>query len=199
MTKALAFMPKLIKENSNGYYGVRIEDELFDKREIFLTDDVNSESMEALFKQIMYLHRKDPNKEITIYINSPGGEVQSGLAVYDLMKLIKTPIKTVCIGTAASMGAILFLAGDKRVMMPNASIMIHDPSFASGDLQGMKPEEVEEKLKLLKQVQKIIVGIITNTTGNSEESVMKNTRKDTFFNPQKALKFGLATEIMEDL
>lgn len=193
------FTPNIIKESSRGYDAVRIEDELLQSREIFLTSPVDAESMEALLKQLIYLYRADAEKEITLYINSPGGEVQSGLVVYDLMKMMKAPIRTVCIGTAASMGAILFLAGDRRVVMPNSRIMIHDPAPGSGTIAGMKPAEIEERLTDLKKCQDVLVDIIAKTTGKDEKEVREKTRKDSYFNAKEAIDFGLATEIMTTL
>lgn len=191
--------PRIIREGANGSFALGIEDELLKSREIFLTDEVDADSMESLFKQITYLHRSDPNKEITLYINSPGGDVQSGLAVYDLLTLIKTPIKTVCIGTAASMGALLFLAGDKRAMFPHSKVMIHDPAHKAGSLGGMKPAELEERLLDLKKTQKILCEIIAETTGKTIEDVHAKTCKDSFFDAEESLDYGLATEIITKL
>ena len=197
--EAMALTPNIIKESSRGYEAIRIEDELLQSREIFFTGVVQSDSMEAVLKQLIYLYRADPEKEITMYINSPGGEVQSGLAVYDLMKMIPTPIRTVCIGTAASMGAILFLAGDKRIMMPNSRIMIHDPAPGGGSMAGMKPAEIAERLEELKKCQKVTIDIIAKTTGKTEKAVRGMTRKDSYFNAAEAINFGLATDIMTTL
>lgn len=187
--------PCVIRESARGFERTEIEDELFKAREIFLTEEVNPHTMSEIIKQIMYLSRDDPNKEITIYINSPGGEVQSGLAVYDFLKTLNTPIHTVCIGIAASMGAILFLAGDRREMLPHSQIMIHDPSMGQGNMQGVKPAEMEESLKSLQKTQSVLCDIISETTGKSLTEVRKKTRKDSYFDADEAVKFGLATEI----
>lgn len=190
-------MTNIIKESSRGFDCVPIEDELFLKRKIFLTKPVDASTMDSLIKQLLYLNGEDPEKEITIYINSPGGEVQSGLAAYDLLKLMKSPIRTVCIGEAASMGAILFLAGDKRVVLPHSTIMIHDPAPGGGDLKGMKPDEMEEKLSGLKKTRDRLCGIIAETTGKTVKQIMKKTCRDCFFTAEEALEFGLATELAE--
>lgn len=200
MSKFSAFgAPSIIRETSQGWDRIRIEDEMLRSREIFLVDDVDAASMESLMKQFMYLIREDPDKEITLYINSPGGEVRSGLAVYDFMKLTKTPIRTVCVGMAASMGAILFLAGDKREMLPHSQIMIHDPSMGGGSMQGMKPDELSERLENLKKVKKVLCEVIAETTGNPIKSVQNKTRKDSYFDAQEAVKFGLATAIINEI
>ena len=190
-------MTNIIKESSRGYDCIPIEDELFLKRKIFLTKPVDASTMDSLVKQLLYLSSEEPDKEITIYINSPGGEVQSGLAAYDLLKLIQSPITTVCIGEAASMGAILFLSGDRRVVLPHSSIMIHDPAPGGGDMKGMKPDEMEEKLSGLKKTRDRLCEIIAGTTGKTVKQIMKKTRKDSFFTAEEALEYGLATEMAE--
>ena len=190
-------MPNIIKESSRGFDRVTIEDELFLSRKIFLTEKVDPVSMDSLIKQILFLNEKDPEKEITIYINSPGGEVQSGLAAYDLLCMTKAPVTTVCIGEAASMAAILFLAGKRRIMLPSSTIMIHDPSPGGGSLTGMKPDQIEEKLSGLKKTRDRLCSIISEKTGKTMKQVMKKTCKDSFFTAEEALDFGLATEIAE--
>ncbi len=190
-------MPNVIKESSRGFDRVSIEDELFLSRKIFLSQQIDADSMDALIKQILFLHQSDPEKEITIYINSPGGEVQSGLAAYDLLRLIEAPVTTVCIGQAASMAAILFLAGKDRIMLKDSLLMIHDPAPASGDLKGMKPAELEEKLNDLKRTRDILCSIIAERSGETLDRIMEKTRRDTFFSAEESLAFGLATKIAE--
>lgn len=189
--------PGILRESSRGFERIEIEDDLLQKREIFLTDEVNASTMNSLLKQLIYLNRTDPGAEITLYINSPGGEVQSGLAVYDWMKLMTAPLKTVCIGTAASMAAILFLAGDTRLMTTNSRIMIHDPAPAGGSLAGRKPGEIAEQLEELRKVQAVTCTIISEITGQSEDIVYGKTQKDSWFNADEALAFGLATGILK--
>ena len=190
-------MPNVIKESSRGFDRVTIEDELFLRRKIFLTEEISPLTMDGLIKQLIFLNEKDPDKEITIYINSPGGEVQSGLAAYDLLKMMNAPVTTVCIGEAASMAAILFLSGKRRIMLPNSRIMIHDPAPGGGALKGMKPAEIEEKLTGLKKSRDLLCGIISKTTGRTVREVMNKTKKDSYFNAEEAVEFGLATEIAE--
>lgn len=189
--------PYIIKETSRGIDCIRIEDELLKTREIFLTGTVDADTMNSLLKQLMYLNRDDPNKEITLYINSPGGEVSSGIAVYDYMKMMRAPLRTVCVVTAASMGAILFLAGDYREMSPHSQLMIHDPAPGGGSMQGMKPAQMEEHLKSLKKVQKVLCEIISKTTGKSLKEVKSKTQKDSYFDAEEAIEYGLATSIMD--
>lgn len=190
--------PSILKEGAHGIDHVRLEDELLQDREIFLSSIVDSYTMNGLLKQLMYLNKTAPEEEITLYINSPGGEVDSGLAVYDYMKMMKAPLRTVCVGTAASMGAILFLAGDRREMFPHSQLMIHDPAPSGGSMAGMKPDEMAEQLKSLKKVQKILCETIAETTGKPMKEVQAKTRKDSFFDAKEAVEFGLATKIIEE-
>ena len=190
-------MARIIKETVRGIDIVDLEDELLQSREIFLTGGVDANTTNELIKQLMYLEREDDEAEITLYINSPGGEVTSGLAVYDYMTLMKAPIRTVSIGTAASMGALLFLAGDKRQMLPHTRIMIHDPSYSNADMSGKKPHEIQHELDKLNETRQIIAQIISEKTGKTLEEVYEVTANDTYYNSEEALKFGLATEIID--
>ena len=117
-------LPNILKETVRGIQPILIEDEMLQHREVFLIEEVNRKSATDMIKQLMYLDRIDTGKPVTVYINSPGGEVVSGLAVYDYIKVMKSPVNTVCMGSAASMGAILFLAGKERSMLKNSEIMI---------------------------------------------------------------------------
>ena len=139
-------LPNSLKETVRGIQPILIEDEMLQHREVFLIEEVNRKSATDMIKQLMYLDRIDTGKPVTVYINSPGGEVVSGLAVYDYIKVMKSPVNTVCMGSAASMGAILFLAGKERSMLKNSEIMIHDPSFSAGNISGKKPLEIQERL-----------------------------------------------------
>ena len=190
-------MANILKETVRGTDFIKIEDELLSRREIFLTEEVNAETSNELIKQLMYLERQDSGKEITLYINSPGGEVISGLAVYDLISLMKSPVRTVCTGTAASMGAILFLAGKKREMLPHTRLMIHDPSFSGGSIGGKKSHELRHELEKLDEVREALAKIIAEKTGRPLEEIYDVTSDDTFYSAEEAITFGLATEIMK--
>ncbi|MCR5626768.1 MAG: ATP-dependent Clp protease proteolytic subunit [Lachnospiraceae bacterium] len=189
-------MARIIKETVRGLDLVELEDELLQNREIFLTETVDANTTNELIKQLMYLEMQDDEAEITLYINSPGGEVTSGLAVYDYMTMMKAPIRTVSIGTAASMGAILFLAGDKRQMLPHTRIMIHDPSYSNANMSGKKSHEIQHELDKLNETREITAKIIAEKTGKSLEEVYKVTADDTYYNAEEAVEFGLATEII---
>lgn len=189
-------MISLIKESVRGLEILSPENLLFSNREIFLTQEINSDTSNELIKQLMILEKIDSTLEITLYINSPGGDVVSGLAVYDYMELMKAPIRTVCIGTAASMAAILFLAGEKREMLEHTRLMIHDPAYGGGDMAGKKPHELQAYVDKLKQSQEIIAGIIAEKTGKTLEEVYEKTREDSYFNANEAIEYGLATGIV---
>lgn len=190
-------MANILKETVRGIDCIRLEDEFFKDREIFLTEEVNAQTSNELIKQLMYLERQDSESEVTIYINSPGGEVISGLAVYDYIGMMKAPVRTVCIGTAASMGAILFLAGAKRQMLPHTRLMIHDPSYSHNDIGGRKPHEIQQELDKLNETREALARIISEKTGRSIEEIYKVTADDTFYSAQEAIDFGLATEILK--
>lgn len=188
-------MANILKETVRGIDKVAIEDEFLENREIFLVDEVNDISSNELIKQLLYLKRKDNTAQITLYINSPGGSVISGLAVYDCIRLMKSPVKTVCIGTAASMGAILFLAGDEREMLPHTRLMIHDPSFGRLDVGGKKPHEIQQEVDSLNKVKETLAQIISEKTGKPLDEICKITANDTYFDAEEAIEFGLATAV----
>lgn len=189
-------MANILKETVRGIDCIRIEDELLSGREMFLTKEVNAETSNELIKQLMYLERTDSGREITLYINSPGGDVMSGIAVYDYIRLMKSPVKTVCIGTAASMGAILFLAGETRQMLPHTRVMIHDPSYGRNDIGGRKPHEIQRELDSLNRTRTVLAEIIAERTGKDIEEIYRLTADDSYFYAEEAVEFGLATEIM---
>ena len=188
-------MAHIIKESAQGLNCVSPEDVLLTDRKIFFTSEVTSESCDELIKELMALNTES-DEEITVYINSPGGVVQSGLGVYDYTRIMRAPLRTVCIGTAASMGAIIFLAGDKRIMMPHSELMIHDPSYGNLNVDHMKPHEIQERVDSLKKTGDELIRIIAQRTGRSEEEIRNKTREDSFFAAQEAVEFGLATSII---
>ena len=186
------------KESAKGIERLSLEEVLYSSREIFLTEEVNPHTSAQLIKELMVLDKLSDD-EVTIYINSPGGEVVSGLAVYDVIQMMKAPVKTVCIGTAASMGAMLFLAGDKREMLPHTRLMIHDPAYGGGNMAGKKPHELESYVDKLRQTQDIIVDIIAAKTGKSKDQVRETTKEDAYFNVDEAIDYGLATGVHSKL
>ncbi len=188
--------PNILKETSRGIQAVRPEDELFTDRKLFLTGEVNTDSMAGMLMQLMCLEGSGSDEEITIYINSPGGDVRSGLAVYDYIRQMRTPVRTVCTGIAASMGSILFLAGDRREMYEHSQLMIHDPSMLGGNYE--KPMELRTRLESLMEIRDILAGIISERSGMDIGKVFKATETDSYYNAEAALECGLATRIIRN-
>lgn len=186
------FTPNIIRESSTGYFSSRIQDELFSERKIYCLGVINSSTANELVIQLEYLSRISDD-EITMYINSPGGEVSSGLAIYDMMKSIRCPVRTVCIGTAASMGAVLFSSGDIRELYTHSRVMIHDPLI--GNLQGSALKVKEYTDQLLKS-RELIAEILSENTGKSVKEILEKTAADTYFDAQEAIEFGLADKII---
>lgn len=186
--------PMIIRETSNGYYLHSIQDEMLRQREIECVGDINPDSVYALTRQLRYLEREDPNGEITLLINSPGGEVSSGLALYDVMKSLSCPVRTVCLGTAASMAAILFTAGTQRDILPHGRVMIHDPLIRGGI--GGSALQIQSISQNLLQSREAICAILASSTGKSLAEIYEKTASDTFFNAQEAVDFGLADRIV---
>ena len=191
------YIPNIIRETSEGLNQIAIQDILFQRREVECIGEITEDSVAALILQLRYLHREAPEQEITMYINSPGGEVSSGLALYDVMKAIQCPIRTVCVGTAASMAAILFLSGDKRDMLAHSKVMIHDPLIPGGI--GGSALKVDAVARNLMQTRQTIANIISRHTGKSLEDVLAKTASDSYFDAEQAVEWGLADRIIHEL
>lgn len=191
----LLFMaPHIIKESSDGTTYCPIQDELFNtRRSIEVVGEITRESVYSLILQLRYLQQADPEKEITMYINSPGGSVSDGLALYDVMAGISCPIRTVCVGMAASMGALLFAAGNKRDMLPHATVMIHDP-LTTG-ISGSALSVNQASMRLM-EIREITASILADHTGHTLEEVYEKTRQDSYFNAQEAVDWHLADRII---
>ena len=185
----------IIKETSRGYNTLQEEDILLTSRKVFLTKEVTAETASKLIRQLMVLD-DESDEEVTFFINSPGGDVLSGLAVYDFIKTMRSPVRTVCIGTCFSMGAILFLAGSTREIYEHSQVMIHDPSYLTNDIGGKKPLEIQSTVDKLVKMRDVLARIIAEATGKPLRTILKLTREDAFFTAEEALKFGLATAIV---
>lgn len=151
----------------------------------------------GVIRGLLYLQREDPAAPITLYINSPGGEVQSGLALYDAMQAVSCPIHTVCLGMAASMGALLFIAGDEREILPHSRIMIHDPLIGSG--VGGTALSVKARADDLMRIRDIIASVIARHSGMPIERVFELTASDTYFEAKEAVEAGLADRVITKL
>lgn len=189
-------MPNILTETSEGVNRHALQDELFKDRQIELVGEITQEAAYSIILQLRYLQKADPTAPITVYINSPGGEVSSGLALYDVMQAVKCPVHTVCVGTAASMAAILLACGDKRGILPHGRVMVHDPltSGISGSAL-----TIDSLSKSLMQTRQITAEILARHTSRTLEEIYACTAKDTYFNAQEAIDFGLADYIVKEI
>lgn len=191
------YIPAIIRETSEGTVRVPIADMMFQRREVWLTGEITSEVADAVISQILHLDAEDPDAEITMYIDSPGGSVTAGLSIYDVMQAVSADIHTVCVGTAASMAAVLFASGDRREILRHGEVMIHDP-LVSGGISG-SALTVQDKSNRLMEKRKVLSGILAEHTGKSVKQIYKVTAKDTYFGAEEAVAFGLADSIVEKM
>lgn len=189
--------PNIIKETCEGTACIPIRDALFRHREIYCTGEIDAETANSMIVQLHFLALESPDEEITLYINSPGGEVSSGLALYDVMQAISCPIRTVCLGKAASMGAILFAAGDKREILPHGEVMIHAPLIYGG--VGGSALSVQETSRQLLKTRQTLGNILARHTGKSRQEIYRKTAKNTWFSAEEAVSFGLADRVINKL
>lgn len=192
-----SLVPYVIEQTSKGERSYDIFSRLLKDRIIFLSEDVNHASASLVVAQLLFLESEDPDKEISLYINSPGGSITDGMAIYDTINYIKCPVSTICVGLAASMGAVLLACGTKgkRYATPNAEIMIHQP-LISGGLSGQATEikiHADHMVKTREKLNKIL----SERTGQSLETIMKDTERDNFMTAEEALKYGLIDGIMD--
>lgn len=190
-------MPEIIKETSSGFVKTSMADELFKKREIECVGEISDALVYSLILQLRCLRAEDSKREIVMHINSPGGEVSSGLALYDVMQAVPCPIRTICEGTAASMAGILFLSGDKREMLPHARVMIHDP-LLQGGVKG-SALQIERISRELLKTREIIGTIISRHTGKTLEEVYEKTAMDSYFDAKECIEWGLADSIISEI
>ena len=191
------YIPAIIRETSEGTARIPIADMMFQRREVWLTGEITSEVADAVISQILHLDAEPPDAEITLYIDSPGGSVTAGLAIYDVMQAVTANIRTVCVGTAASMAAVLFAAGDRREILRHGEVMIHDP-LVSGGISG-SALTVQEKSNRLMDKRKVLSGILAEHTGKDIKQIHKVTGKDTYFGADEAVAFGLADAVIDKL
>mgnify|MGYP004525929805 CR=1 FL=1 len=192
-----AYQPQIIRETAEGLNRLDIRDQMLCRRELELMALVNAESCAAIIRALFYLQRQDSEAPVTLYINSPGGEVQSGLALYDVMRAVSCTIRTVCLGMAASMGALLFIAGDERELLPHSRVMIHDPLIGEG--AGGSALSVKARADDLMRIRDITAGVIARHSGMPLERVFELTASDTYFEAKEAVEAGLADRIITKL
>ncbi len=187
---------KIIRESSCGYHLIPIQDEMLSHREVELVGEVDADSANTLIRQLRYLQREDPGAWVTLYINSPGGSVDSGMALYDVMQAVSCPIRTVCVGLAASMAALLFVSGAERGMLPHSRLMIHDPLIVQTGGSALKLKAVSDDLM---ETRQIIARVIAEHSGKSMDEVLAKTASDSYFRAEEAIEFGLADQIITGL
>ena len=193
-----SLVPYVIEQSSRGERSYDIFSRLLKDRIIFMSEDVNSASASLVIAQLLFLESEDPEKDIFLYINSPGGSVTDGLGIIDTMNYIKCPVTTICVGMAASMGALLLTSGTKgkRYATPNSEILIHQPLISGGGISGQTTEikiHADQMIKTRERINKII----SETTGKPIEQVEKDTERDHYMTAQEALEYGLIDGIMD--
>ena len=190
-----ALVPMVVEQTSKGERSYDIFSRLLNDRIIFLSDEVNDATASLVVAQLLFLEAQDPDKDICFYINSPGGSVTAGMAIYDTMNYIKCDVSTICIGMAASMGAFLLSAGTKgkRIALPNSEIMIHQP------LGGAKGQATDIKIQaeLILRTRDNLNRILAENTGRTVEEIARDTERDNFMTAAQALEYGLIDKIFE--
>ena len=191
----MSFIPYVVEQTSRGERSYDIFSRLLNDRIVFLSEEVNDTTASLIVAQMLYLEAQDPDKDIQFYINSPGGSVTAGMAIYDTMQYIKCDVATICVGMAASMGAFLLSAGakGKRMALPNAEIMIHQPSAGT---QG-QITDMAIHMKRLQIIKERMNRIMSENTGRSIEEVTAACERDNFMSAQEAVEFGLIDKVLE--
>ncbi|MBR1533849.1 MAG: ATP-dependent Clp endopeptidase proteolytic subunit ClpP [Ruminococcus sp.] len=191
----MALVPYVVEQTNRGERSYDIFSRLLNDRIIMLTEEVNATTASLVVAQLLYLEGQDPNKDISLYINSPGGSVTDGMAIYDTMQYIKCDVSTICMGMAASMGAFLLAAGTKgkRYALPNADIMIHQPS---GGAQG-QATDIEIHTQHILHTKQKLNEILAKNTGQPLDVIKADTERDNFMTAQQALEYGLIDKVIE--
>ncbi|MBO4413208.1 MAG: ATP-dependent Clp endopeptidase proteolytic subunit ClpP [Clostridia bacterium] len=191
----MPYIPYVIEQSGNGERSYDIYSRLLNDRIIFLSDEVNDLTASLVVAQLLYLESQDPEKDVSLYINSPGGSITSGMAIYDTMNYIKCDVSTICVGMAASMGAFLLSAGTKgkRIALPNSEIMIHQP------LGGMQGQATDIKIHAdrIIRIKEKLNRILSENTGKPYETICADTERDNFMTAEEALSYGLIDKVMD--
>lgn len=192
----MAYIPYVVEQSSHGERSYDIFSRLLNDRIILLHDEVNHATASVVMAQLLYLEGQDPDKDIYLYINSPGGSVHDGLAIYDTMQYIKCDVSTICMGMAASMGAFLLSAGakGKRIALPNSEIMIHQPLIAGGGLSG-QVTDIQIRANSLLRTKERLNRILCENTGKDYETICRDTERDNFMTAEEALAYGLIDKV----
>jgi ATP-dependent Clp protease protease subunit len=190
----MSLVPIVVERSNRGERSYDIFSRLLKDRIIFLGDAIEDHVANLVIAQLLFLVAEDPEKDINLYINSPGGVVTAGLAIYDTMQYLKCPVSTICLGQASSMGALLLTAGTKgkRFALPNARIMIHQPL---GGVQG-QATDIDIQAREILRMRETINGILVHHTGQSMENIRRDTDRDFFMSPEQAKEYGLIDEVI---
>ena len=190
----MSLVPYVVEQTSRGERSYDIFSRLLNDRIIFLSEEVNDTTASLIVAQLLYLENQDPDKDIQFYINSPGGSVTAGMAIYDTMQYIKCDVSTICIGMAASMGAFLLSAGTKgkRIALPHSEIMIHQPL---GGAQG-QASDIKIRAELILRTRDMLNKILSENTGKPIEQIEKDTDRDNFMTAEQALEYGIIDRII---
>ncbi len=193
----MSLVPYVVEQTSRGERSYDIFSRLLNDRIIVLSEDVNSTTASLIIAQLLYLEGQDPEKDISFYINSPGGSVTDGLAIYDTMKYIKCDVSTICVGLAASMGAFLLSSGTKgkRFALPNSEIMIHQPLIGGGGLQG-QASDIKIRTDHLLRSKENLNRILSENTGKALEVIQADTDRDNFMSADEACAYGLIDKVI---
>lgn len=191
----MALVPMVVEQTSRGERSYDIYSRLLNDRIIFLADEVNDTTASLVVAQLLFLEAQDPDKDISLYINSPGGSISAGMAIYDTMNFIKCDVSTICIGMAASMGAFLLSSGTKgkRFALPNSEIMIHQPL---GGMQG-QASDIKIHADHIIRIKEKMNRILAQQTGKDYEQVCLDTDRDNFLTAQQALEYGLIDKVID--
>ena len=191
----MALVPMVVEQTSRGERSFDIYSRLLQDRVIFLSDEVNDVTASLVVAQLLFLESQDPDKDIVLYINSPGGSITAGMAIFDTMNYIKCDVSTICIGMAASMGAFLLAAGapGKRLALPNSEIMIHQP------LGGMQGQATDIKIHAdrIIRMRRTLNEILAKQTGRPVEEIERDTERDNFLSAEEAKAYGLIDEVID--
>ncbi|WP_278503691.1 ATP-dependent Clp endopeptidase proteolytic subunit ClpP [Mitsuokella multacida] len=190
----MSYVPMVVERSNTGERAYDIYSRLLKDRIIFLGGPIDDAVANTVVAQLLFLESEDPDKDIHLYINSPGGVVTAGLAIYDTMQYIKPDVSTICIGQAASMGALLLTAGakGKRYALPNARIMIHQPL---GGAQGQSTD-IQIQAREIQRIREVINDILVESTGRDRETVVQDTERDNFMTAEEAKAYGLVDEVI---
>ena len=194
----MAYIPYVVEQSSHGERSYDIFSRLLNDRIILLHDEVNSATASVVVAQLLYLEGQDPDKDIFLYINSPGGSVSDGMAIYDTMQYVKCDVSTICMGMAASMGAFLLSSGakGKRIALPNSEIMIHQPLISGGGISG-QVTDIQIRSNYLLRTKERLNRILSENTGKNYETICRDTERDNFMNAEEALQYGLIDQVFD--